>query len=194
MSRVRFATARDVFEAFPMAGTLISSERTDEFPLDYLRNLVAKGKIDDAITFCAYLLPRREAVWWACRTVRALLGDGPTRNAGCLQVAEAWVQEPDEQHREAAQDAGSRSDRNSPVTWLALAAAWSGGVISIDGSPRVAPPPQLTAHAVRVAILLSARQTIPPESSAQQDTSPQRSPRLRASIEDGISLAENGLS
>jgi hypothetical protein len=193
MSRVRFATARDVFETFPMAGTLISSEATDELSVDYLRKLVAKGKIDDAVSFCAYLLPRREAVWWACRTVRTFLGDGPVPNAGCLQAAEAWVQEPDQAHQEAAQDVATRSDRNNPVTWLALAAAWSGGVVSIEGSPRIAPPPQLTAHAVRVAILLTARQTIPPESAAGQ-TPPERSPRLRACIEDGISLAENGLS
>ena len=56
MSRVRFATARDLFEDFPMAGTLISSEPTDEFPLDYLRNLVAKGKIDDAVTCVCRLI------------------------------------------------------------------------------------------------------------------------------------------
>jgi hypothetical protein len=195
MSRVRFATARDLFETFPMAGTLISSPPTDELPLDYLRSLVAKGKIDDAVTFCAYLLPRREAVWWACRSVRALLGNSQTHNADCVRAAEAWVQEPDQEHQEAAQDVGTRSDRNSPLTWLAFAAAWSGGVVSIEGSPRIVPPPQLTAHAVRVAILLSARQTMPPESDAgQQVMPPERSPRLRACIGDGISLAESGLS
>jgi hypothetical protein len=183
-----------LFETFPMARTLISSEPTDEFPLDHLRSLAAKGKLDDAVTFCAYLLPRREAVWWACRSVRALLGSAPTRNAGCLQAAEAWVQEPDSQHRQAAEDSGSRADRDSPLTWLALAAAWSGGVVSIGGSPRIAPPPELTAHAVRVAILLTARQANPPESTAPQNTPPERNPRLRACIEDGISLAESGLS
>lgn len=184
MSRVRFATARDLFETFPMSRTLMSSEPTDELPLDYLRALVAKAKTDDAVTFCAYLLPRREAVWWACRSVRAILGSRQTQSSDCLRAAEAWVQEPDPEHRQAADKSAARGDRDSPLTWLALAAAWSGGVISIAGSPRIAPPPELTAHAVRVAILLSARQFAPPESST----------RLRPCIEDGMSLAETGLS
>jgi hypothetical protein len=184
MSRVRFATARDLFETFPMSRTLIKSEPTDELPLDYLRGLVAKAKFDDAVTFCAYLLPRREAVWWACRSVRALLGDTEAPNADCLQAAEAWVHEPDPKHRQAAQDSSERGDRDSPLTWLALAAAWSGGVVSMGAPTPVAPPPQLTAHAVRVAILLRARQLTPRESG----------PRLRTCIEDGMRLAESGLS
>jgi|ERR1035437_4925965 hypothetical protein len=183
MSKIRFATARDVFSSFTLAPNTIRAQPTDELPLDFLRGLVAKGKLEDALTFCGYLLPRREAVWWACRSVRALLGDAANRNAEGLNLAEAWVREPDPQHRIAAEEFSKTADRDSPMTWLASAAAWSGGVISMGSSPAIVPPPELTAHAARVAILLSARQLAPAE----------RRSRLSACIDDGARLAETGL-
>ena len=50
------------------------------------------------------------------------------------------------------EDAGSRGDPNSPTTWVANAAAWSGGAYSVANMIPIAPPPQLTAHAATVAV------------------------------------------
>ena len=73
---VRFPTARSLFETFPEAAVKAAEAPIDAPSLDFLQNLAAKEKFEDALTFCAYLLPRREAVWWACRCARALLADG----------------------------------------------------------------------------------------------------------------------
>lgn len=183
MSQIRFATARDVFDSFTLAPSSIRAEPTDELPLDFLRGLVAKGKLEDAIAFCGYLLPRREVVWWACRSVRSLLGEAARSNSEGLNIAEAWVREPDAQHRKSADDFGKTADRDQPMSWLALAAAWSGGTISMGTALAVAPPPELTPHAARVAILLSARHLAPEE----------RRTRLAGCVEDGARLAETGL-
>ena len=70
MSLTRFATAEAVFETFPELSEKISVKPSERPPLDFLRSLIGAGKLEDAVTFAAYVLPRREAVWWACRSDR----------------------------------------------------------------------------------------------------------------------------
>jgi hypothetical protein len=183
MSRIRFATARDVIDSFTVAPGTITEPATDAGPLDFLRVLVSKGKLDEAVTFCGYLLPRREAVWWACRSVRALGAEAGNVNLEGLRLAEAWVQDPSAERRKAAEDFANAADKNNPLTWLASAAAWSGGAITMGRGPAIAPPPELTPHAARIAILLSARGLRPDEFRT----------KLAACVEDGAKLAESGL-
>jgi len=183
MSKVRFVTAQALFDTFPMASTKISVPPTEDFSLDFLRDLVSQEKLDDAVAFCAYLLGRREGVWWGCRSVRRLLGTIPDADAGALQAAEAWVKNPEPELRQAAQEIATRADQDSATTWLALAAAWSGGALVFGRAAPIAPPPELTPHAAIVAIALAARFLAPEERTA----------RLQACIEDGAALAESGL-
>jgi hypothetical protein len=182
---VRFETAQALFETFPQARTLISVEPTEDHSLDFLRRLAANGKLEDAVAFCAYVLPRREAVWWACKSVRAFLNEpiNAKFDTKPLLLAEEWVAQPEEKRRLVAQDAGSRGNPDSPTTWVANAAAWSGGAYSVANMIPIAPPPQLTAHAATVAILLCSRRVGMPASGTL----------LRACIADGVKLAETGL-
>jgi len=181
MSRVRFATAQALFDTFPETYKNISAKPTDQFPIDFLKDLVSQSKFEDAVTFCCFLLPRREAVWWACGCIRTFLGDIPQSQAAGLLAAEAWVYNPDEQHRAAAAELGAKGDSNDPMTWLALGAGWSGGMLMSQAPV----PPFMTARAVRIAILLTVR------FFRKKDELP---PRLKACIADAIGLAEKGLS
>jgi hypothetical protein len=182
---VRFETSQALFEAFPEAQKSITVEPTEEHSLTVLRGLAAKGKLEDAVAFCAYVLPRREAVWWACRTVRAFLNETANKHFDVrpVEVAEAWVGQPEEQRRLAAEAARARGDPDSPTTWVAAAAAWAGGAYAAGNSTPVAMPQQLTAHAAIVAIQLCSRRVGMPRSGT----------RLRTCIEEGIKLAETGL-
>jgi len=182
MSRVRFATARALYETFPEVSEQIKVPPTDQFPVEFLKDLVSKDKLDEAVAFCAYLLPRREAVWWACGCARASLGEIPRDRGACLLAAEAWVYDPDDKHRKAAQEIGTQSDSNDPLTWLALAAGWSGGLLAAFPGLPVPVPTYMTARAARIAVLLSV-------AKLRKD----RPSRLRACIADGIKLAETGL-
>lgn len=184
MSRVRFSTARALFETFPKSVTNIGAAPTDEPPIIFLRKLVDGDRFEDAVTFCAYLLPRREAVWWACGCARKLLGDIVQSQAACLLAAEAWVCEPNDQRRQAALELGMQSDSNDPLTWLALAAGWSGGMLSSHPQMPAPMPPHMTARAARIAVQLSAHFT------RNKNEVP---PQLRACIAEGIKLAESGL-
>jgi hypothetical protein len=151
MSRLRFSTARGVFDAFPTASEDIGTPATDDSPVAFLSALAKGPTPEDALTFCAYLLPRREAVWWACQCLRALLAKPNASEAALVHSAEAWVREPEDHVRRAALGAGEAGSRNSPATWVALAAGWSGGSMARDH--HVPCPPHLTAKAVRIAIL-----------------------------------------
>ena len=183
MSLVRFATTQALFETFPEPSQKISAEPTEQFPTEFLQSLVAANKIEDAVTFCAYLLPRREAVWWACGCARELLSEVPQDRGAGLLAAEAWVREPHEAHRRAALDIGTRGDSNCPLTWAALAAGWAGGFLLSGPNKQIPMPQYMTARAARAAILISALQV-------RRDKRPAH---LRACIAEGARLTEKGL-
>jgi len=179
MSLVRFVTAKALYEAFPEVSQIIRVAPTDQPPIEFVNALVSMGKLPEAVAFCAYLLPRREAVWWACTSARAL---GADTRAETLMAAEAWVYQPDDQRRQRALDIGTRGDQNEPLTWLALAAGWSGGVQTVGGQ-QMPNPPFMTARAARVAILLSAGRL------GLAD----RTSGMRSCVADAIKLAKSGL-
>jgi hypothetical protein len=183
MTRVRFHTANALFEAFPELLKKISTPPTDRFPIDYLRALTSKASFQDALTFCAYLLPRREAVWWACGCVRDVLDEIPPPHSAALLAAEAWVGQPDNDRRQAALDIGTLGDDNDPITWLARGAGWSGGFLVSHPQRQVPVPPYMTPRAIRVALLLAFSKVKPDEKPA----------RIKFWITEGIKLAETGL-
>ncbi len=155
-NRIRFTTAAQVFEAFPAARADIEATPTQDAPLAFLRSLAASATPEDAIAFCAYVLPRREAVWWACQCVRGLIPARSEAEEAGLAAAEAWVREPEEERRVQALRLGMGADRGLPTTWLALAAAWSGGSMTPpEDGVAVPAPPHLTAQAARAAVLIA---------------------------------------
>ena len=182
-SRIRFATTRALCEAFPDLLKKIGAEPTDQCPIGFLKALVPQRKLDAAVSFCTYLLPRREAVWWACSCARALLGDIPQDEAHGLLAAEAWVADPNDERRRIALAIGRDGTSGNPLTWLALAAGWSGGLLSAHPKVPRPMPTYLTAHAARVAVLISAYRL----------NKDQRAARLKACIAEAIELAEEGL-
>jgi len=121
-------------------------------------------------------------VWWACRCARAPSSHIAEDRAVALLAAEAWVKEPDDEHRQAALELGTKGHCDDPLTWVALAAGWAGGFL-VSSPQRSIPMPQyMTARATRTAILISAL-------SVKRD---QRPAYLQACIADGTRLAEEG--
>jgi hypothetical protein len=156
MSIIRFTTAQDVFSAFPAARHDIKAYPAEQTTLNFLDELVVSGQLRDAAAYCAYLLPRREAVWWACQCIRHVNGAPTPEETAALEAAEAWVQDPTEETRQTAMSAGMTGDRNCAATWAALAAAWSGGNF-FDTDARFAHPPRpATAKSVIGAVMYAA--------------------------------------
>jgi hypothetical protein len=156
MSRPRFTTARELIGAFPYARYDLQAEPTDEPPVDFIRSLAASGAYRDAVSCCAYLLPRREAVWWACQSVRTSGKTLLPSEKAALDAAEAWVRVPDEDLREAALRFGTDEPTQSAAIWACRAAAFSGGIVSNTSKGPVRAQPEATARAARAAVLIAA--------------------------------------
>jgi len=158
-SRLRFTSAGQIFETFPTASRTIATPPGDEPPLAFLRRLADSKRPFDALVFGAYLLPRREAVWWACQCVRAISGEAPPDAA--LKAAEAWVRDPEEATRRAALELGNAGDKARASTWLARGAGWSGGSISpVDPPPLIATQPGIALRPVNAAPHMTAKALI----------------------------------
>jgi hypothetical protein len=152
-SRIRFSTARSVFDAFPDLSYVAARPADDIDPLAHARALSASPRPSDAVLFISHLLPRREAVWWAIQCVRALIGEGAADEA--FRAAELWVRTPEDNNRQAALSAANASDRRKPTTWLAFAAGWSGGSLLPPDQKPVPPPAGACAMAANTAIMMA---------------------------------------
>jgi hypothetical protein len=152
-SRIRFTSARSVFEAFPDLSYVTTPPANDIDPLDHARALLRSPRPSDAVVFISHLLPRREAVWWAAQCVRALLGEAATDEA--LGAAEVWVRTPEDDNRQAALSAANASERRKPTTWLAFGAGWSGGSLLPADQKPVPPPAGACAMAANTAIMMA---------------------------------------
>jgi hypothetical protein len=179
MIQVRFTTVQDLFEAYPMAKHEVGPVEPGLPSLDFLRAAIGKRDWSAAVSFCAYLLPRRVAVAWGCRALRQMVDRFDPEASRAIRFAEAWVEEPDENRRSKALAAGNAGDYNAPATWLAFAAGFSGGSILPPEYDRVEAKPEQTAKAVRAAILIAL-------CGLARDS---RDRIMTACLEDGIQLA-----
>ena len=176
---LRFVTARDLFEAYPIALDELYVEATDQPSLEFLRSLVDSNALGKAIGFCAYLLPRRQAVWWAAHCIRMMVATRTADEDAGLQVAEAWLKEPEEDRRLASLEFGQRADQRLPTTWVALAAGWAGPTMPAGEDKPLTVPPYQTARAARAAVLIAGSR-VPAK---------QRDEMLRRCVESGAKLA-----
>ena len=178
-TRLRFTTARQVFDAHPKVTAVINLRPMQESPLDFARKLLARAHRFDAIVYTACLLPRREAVWWGCQCVRALRGN---KTDDALLAAEAWVRDPEETQRRAAVEIAASGDAGVATTWLAGAAGHSGGSIAAEGSFPLPASADATAINVKAAVILAIVERPMPDLLAW----------INACVEAGISFAEGG--
>jgi hypothetical protein len=155
MSTIRFPTVQDLYEAFPTAAEDVGVPSSTAESLSFLRSLVAKEAWKEATAFSAYLLPRREAIWWGCESVRHIQPTRLPHETAALDLAEAWVHEPEDGRRHEALDLALRSDPQSPTTWMLYGVGWSGGSVVQSQYGMVPPLPQQTARAVRAGMLIA---------------------------------------
>ncbi len=155
MSSSRFSTAMQVFEAFPSLFSDMAAAPTNEAPQIYVRRLLAGETPEDAVSFCAYMLDRRKAVWWAAQCARRLGSPESPAEELALNLAETWIKDPGESSRRAALATGMNGNNALPGVWAALAAGSAGGTFPQGDQPGPPVPPQLCAQSVRAAVLIA---------------------------------------
>jgi hypothetical protein len=176
-SRIRFNDANDVFEAFPTLARFAPAPKGQAEPLAYARELNGVPPPSAAIAYISHLLPRREAVWWACQCVSAILG--PAAQDEGLRLATRWVREPDDSFRREALAYGAAGDLNVATTWLARAAGHSGGSLSEPDQPPAPPLSDACAQSVNAAVIVAATRA----------PSPMILPWIQACAEAGVRFA-----
>lgn len=134
-------------------------------PREFVRALREAGRGADAIKTLAQALPAREAVWWACRCIRALpLTDPKSPAARALGLAEQWAIEPSEERARQAYALAQELEFKNPHAWAATATLWAGPNMNpIPDLPPIEPDPSLAGKAVSGAICLAAVVDNPPK-------------------------------
>lgn len=155
MAAPRFPTVRGLYDAFPSAEEDIGLPVSDEACLPLLHTLATGHHWLAAISLCAYLLPRREAVQWGCQSLEDILPPPAQDDAELLDIAQTWARDPNETNRRMALASGTDADLQRPAAWMALAAGWSGGSIAPPQCAVIRPAPEQTARAIRAGLLVA---------------------------------------
>jgi hypothetical protein len=150
---LRVQMAGELFKALPALPTLIMARPAEgQHCLDFLRQLRLGDTPEEAVSFMAFALAPRHAVWWGHECLKAtpeLLTD---QDHEMMALIAAWVAEQSDDSRYAALEAGMNVAVHGPGVWLALGAGWSGGSMSARGLPPVPPPPSATGQALNAGI------------------------------------------
>lgn len=152
MARLRFSSAQQVVEAFPCLKQDLSLPTNGDEPFFYIDRLLQSPKQHEALAFCAFLLPRREAVEWLCKSIKTSSQALSEKDGKLLGLAEDWIKTPGETTRQKALSASLNEIKDTASVWAALAAAWSGGSITSNAEHPVPPPNHLTGLAVKLGM------------------------------------------
>ena len=156
MTKIRFSTAQQVNDAFPHIRAEFDGQPLGHAPVAFIEHLLRNKEEMKAITFCAFLLSRHDAVKWLCKSLRAAKVSYAPKEEAWLALSEEWAKAPTEAVRQAAFQAAMASGFRTASSFAAAAAGWSGGSLSGTSDNPLPPPTQLTGQAVKTGLLLSA--------------------------------------
>lgn len=184
--------ARDVCLTAPAAGPWPTLTDAHESADAYFARLVDEGRLEEATRFVAAWLGPRRAVWWATLCVwngfRSSPPEDNDASVAAIDAAVAWIVDPTESNRRAAQAAAERVGFSTPAGAAATAAFWSEGSISLPGQPEVPPPSGVAVKAAANAVLMAAAAP----SAAERDATLRQSLRIAAEILAGANLWTEG--
>ncbi|MER8617081.1 hypothetical protein NKG99_09550 [Mesorhizobium sp. M1409] len=177
---LRFKTARDLFMACPAVARDMGTLPTEQHSVAFCRDLLAGRVPEEAITFCAYLLPERAAVWWAHECLSHLTDLLHEADHELLAHVRDWVGEPDSPHHRATISTAAATPPTTPVGWIALAAGWRDNGSAMAPTMVSALQPFPAAHAVNAGVLAGLARVALADRFAV----------LSAFVEMGIQMAE----
>jgi hypothetical protein len=153
-ANLRFDGAEELFEQIPeIAEDMGNAPKKDEASLAFMRRLLEAGTPEEAITFAAYALVPRHAVWWGHECLNAQPDSLTEQDREMLALCAAWAADPNDDTRYGAMDAAENATTRGPGVWLAMGAGWSEGSMAGPDQPEVPPPLFLAGRAVNAAVL-----------------------------------------
>lgn len=163
--QVKWTEARQVADLMKLDASFLEDPRAD--PETGYRKLRDLGETGSAVRYIGYALPRFEAVAWAAHMIdqwtRASAPGVSERQA--LDCVQRWLEEPNEEYRRAAHEAGESVTSNSAERLLTDAVFMSGGSISEPDLPPVQPPQHVCGALAASAVLACAYGTANPKAA-----------------------------
>jgi hypothetical protein len=110
----------------------------------------------DAIAYLSHAITPREGIWWAWFCARkASLPKSDPAEVKALALAEAWIAQPTDENRQAAQAASERLPSGSPPHSVLQAICYTGEVENDVTNEKMPVVPYLANKMVQVAVLSS---------------------------------------
>lgn len=95
----------------------------------------------DMLRLMSVALPARERAWWACLAARDLVGTEVETPPRPLECAEAWVQKPSDETRDAARVAAEMADVDDDTSLCATCVIFCDGTLGIGDLAQYEAPP-----------------------------------------------------
>lgn len=157
LTKITEPLASSITESLELSDDATQALTENIAPADYLQQLIENELFNDAVTFLANALPKREAVWWACVCAKQKVNeDTPDTDIKAIELAEAWVYKPIQTVCDPTFPAAEATELKTAAGWAAIAAFWSGENISPSKEAVIPPTNDLTGKAVNGAIQLAA--------------------------------------
>lgn len=154
---VEAALARDVAARCELDDAVLPLINADTTTREFVEKLVQQSRFSDGINFLAAALPKREAVWWGCQSCGGSDPSSlPPDDQQAIEAAKAWVIDPSEDNRRAAESAANAGELLTAPSCVAMAAFLSGGSIGPPGVAEIPPAEHLTAHTIACALSFAA--------------------------------------
>ena len=149
-------SAQEIRDRFELSEVIQVPCENGEPPEQYAERLTHQDHLNDALTFLAYALPKRLAVWWATRCMREVAQELSEDDEAALQAAENWVKSPTDETRRAAMVLAQKQDCGTAACWPAVGAFWSHGSMSPPENPVVPPGDGFCGKAISGAVIMAA--------------------------------------
>ncbi|TWT48216.1 FHA domain protein [Thalassoglobus neptunius] len=149
-------TAPLVVERFQLNDAFPISPNPDETPESFANRLIETGEPNHCVTFMAYALPKRAAVWWLTQCIEEVESLHGEEDGKLLKHVQEWVIDPTDELRRNGMQQAEALEMSTPTSWAAVGAFWSGGSMGPAENPPVEPKDELLGKAISGGAILAS--------------------------------------
>lgn len=124
-----------------------------ESGLDFLRRLRGSTTPEEAITFAAFAVLPKMAIWWGYECLRDVAHVLSAEDRALMELVAIWTAYPDNENRYRTMKAALYAPVRTPAVYLGLAVGWSSGQIAPNDPSLV--PAHRAPRAINTAVLSS---------------------------------------
>jgi hypothetical protein len=152
LMNTRYNAPATLYADMPQVSRLTQHRpREAEDHVSFLLRLRGSTTPEEAVTFTAFAVVPKMAIWWGYECLR-LAGDDITQDERrMMELVAQWTQYPGDENRFQAMQMGLFARVRSPAQSLCLAVGWSGGPIAPNDPAPVAA--HRTPRAISTAVL-----------------------------------------